>query len=104
MKLSANPFSVLLGVIMVGVGIASFFGFRLLAVSYYIQIGAYAIAVLLLLLVVTGKVKEGVGWVFLAMWLILTGLTGMFGLDYVYDDIVISGLPLLAGLFLLFGI
>jgi hypothetical protein len=104
MKLSANPFSVLLGVIMLGLGIASFFGYRLLANNLYMQYGAFAIAALLLILVVTGRMKEGVGWVLLAMWLILTGLTGMFRLNYVYDDIVISGLPLLAGLFLLFGI
>ena len=104
MKFNDNPLMIILGFIMLLIGAASFFNYRLYQTNNYLIIGVYVLAGLIMLLVFLGKLKENVGMIILAGWLALMGAMSMFNLTFIYSDVVLSILPMASGLFLLIGI
>ncbi len=104
MKFNENPIMVLLGLILIALGIGSFFGYRFFPDNQNLVIAVFVLAGILLFLVLAGNLKENVGVVFTALWLILMGLMGQFHLDFSYSGFVLSILPIGAGVFMLMGI
>ena len=104
LKLNDNPIMILLGIILIGLGIGSFFGYRFFPSNQNMVIAVFILAGILFFLVLTGNVKETVGVIFTALWLILMGLMGQFHLDFAYSGFLLSLLPISAGAFMLMGI
>jgi hypothetical protein len=104
MKFNDNPMMILLGIILVGLGIGSFFGFQFFPDNQNLIIAVFVLGGILLFLVATGNVKEAVGVIVTALWLILMGLMSQFNLDFAYSGFVLSIMPLGAGAFILIGI
>jgi len=103
MKFNDNPIMVLVGLIMVSLGIGSFFGYRFFPSSENVVIAVFVLAGILFFLVLAGNIKGGVGVTFTALWLVLMGLMGQFHLDFAYSGLILSLLPLAAGAFMLIG-
>ncbi len=103
MKFNNNPIMIVLGIILLGLGVGSFFGYRIFPTNGYMIIAAFVIAAILLFLVLAGYVKENVGIIVAALWLILMGLMAYFHLDFTYSALILSILPLGAGGFMLLG-
>jgi hypothetical protein len=104
MKFNDNPIMILLGIIMLGLGIGSFFGYRFFPTNQPLTIAVFILAAIVLFLVLAGRVKENVGMVVTALWLILMGLMAQFNLTFSYSDVLLSALPLAAGGFMLIGL
>ena len=104
MKVNSNPIIIVLGLILVALGIGSFFGYRLFPTSQAMVIAVFAVAVLILFLVLMGKIKENVGMFITILWLILMGLMVQFNLQFAYSGLILDFLPLGAGLFMLIGL
>lgn len=107
MKINSNPFTLLLGIIMLIIGIGSFLGYSLfpiLAGNIIITYIAIAVAALLALLVFTSRIKEAVGTLVICIWLGLMAAIILGNASFTYSDLVLSGLPFAAGLFLLIGL
>jgi hypothetical protein len=104
MKFNDNPIMVLVGIVLIGVGIFSFLGFRFIPSNLNTQIAVFVLALLLIILVLAGKVKENTGVVITALWLILMGLIAYFNLKFDYSDLILSSLPIGAGFFMFMGI
>ena len=104
MKFSGNPIVITLGIILVGLGIGSFFGFRIFPTNQNMVYAVFAVAALLLILVLLGKTKENVGMFVTILWLVLMGLMAQFNLHFAYSDLLLDGLPVAGGLFMLVGL
>ena len=104
MKLNENPLLAVLGVVLILIGALSFLNFRLFPTNIYMIIGVSVLAILILIIVFIGQVKSNVGLIVLALWLGLMGAMSYFGLTFSYSDLILSILPLGAGLFLILGI
>ena len=107
MKINSNPFTLLLGIIMLILGIGSFLGYSLLpalASNINITYIAIAIAVLLALLVFTGKIRETVGTLFICLWIGLMAVMILFNLTFAYSDLILSIMPIASGIFLVIGL
>ncbi len=104
MKLNENPLMAVVGVVLILVGALSFFNFRLFPTNVYMTIGVFVLAILVLLVVFMGRLRSNVGLIVLALWLGLMGAMSYFGLTFTYSDLILTVLPLGAGLFLLMGI
>jgi uncharacterized membrane protein len=104
MKINDNPFMILLGVIMALIGIGSFLGYHFEPATQNMTYIMIAMAVLLALMVVLGKLKENVGILVIVLWLVLLILRKMLNFDFVYDWLVMSGMPIAAGFFLFIGV
>ena len=104
MKLNDNPLMILLAIILIGLGIGSFLGFRFFPSNQNMVIAVFVLALLMIIIVLAGKVKENTGVIITALWLILMGLIAYFNLKFDYSDFILSGLPIAAGAFMLIGI
>ena len=104
MKLNGNPIMILLGIMLVGLGAGSFFGFRIFPTNQNMIYAVFAVAALMLILVLMGKTKENVGMFVTMLWLVLMGLMAQFNLQFAYSDLLLAGLPLAGGLFMLVGL
>jgi hypothetical protein len=104
MKLNENPFMILFGVIMFLVGIGSFLGYRYEPGTQNMVYVLIAIAVLLALLVILGKLKENVGILIIVLWLVLLIIRKTLNFEFTYDWLVISGMPIASAFFLLIGV
>jgi hypothetical protein len=104
MKLNENPIMVVLGFVFATIGVVSFLGYRLFPATGDVAIAMLALAAVIIFLVLFGKVKENVGMLVIALWLILQGVMKMFGLQFPYSDLLLSGLPVVSGFFLLLGL
>jgi len=103
MKLNENPIMLLLGIILVGVGIGSFLGYRFFPDTQNLIILVFVLAFLLIILTLSGRVKESVGVIIAALWLVLMGLMAYFNLKYSYSELLLSALPLAGGVFMVMG-
>ena len=107
MKINSNPFTLLLGIVMLLLGIGSFLGFALfpLLQGYFnVVYITLAVAVLLSMLVFSGRIKESVGTLLIVLWLGLMVVMAWFNINFTYSDLVLNALPIGAGIFLLIGI
>jgi hypothetical protein len=104
MKLNSNPFMIVLGIIMILVGIASFMGYVFVPDNNYLIWGTLGVAVLMAMLVFSGTVKESVGVLMIVIWLALVFAMAYFNFDFTYSELIRSMLPLGAGFFLLIGL
>jgi len=104
MKINGNPIMIVLGIILVGLGVGSFFGFRIFPTNQNMIYAVFAVAALMLILVLMGKTKENVGMFVTMLWLVLMGLMAQFNLQFAYSNLLLSGLPLAGGLFMLVGL
>jgi hypothetical protein len=104
MKLNENPIMLLVGIILLGLGIGSFFGYRFFPDNQNLVIAVFVLAAILLFLVLAGSIKANVGVIVTALWLILMGLMGQFHLVFQYSDFLLSLLPLAAGAFMVIGL
>ena len=95
---------ILLGVIMALVGLGSILGFNYVPASQNMVYVMIALAVLLALLVVLGKLKENVGILIIVLWLVLLILRKTLNFEFVYDWLVIGGMPIASGFFLFIGV
>jgi hypothetical protein len=104
MKINDNPFIILLGVIMAFIGIGSFLGYHYEPATQNMAYIMIALAVLLALMVVLGKLKENVGILIIVLWLVLLIIRKMLNFEFAYDWLVVSGMPIAAGFFLFIGV
>jgi uncharacterized membrane protein len=86
------------------IGIGSFLGYHFEPATQNMTYIMIAMAVLLALMVVLGKLKENVGILVIVLWLVLLILRKMLNFDFVYDWLVMSGMPIAAGFFLFIGV
>ena len=104
MKFNDNPMMILLGIILLGLGIGSFFGYRFFPDNQYMIIAVIVLAGLLVLIMLLGHVKENLGIILTIIWLVLMGIMAQFHLQFAYSDLLLSCLPIGAGFFMLLGI
>ena len=104
MKFNDNPVMIVIGIVLVGLGIGSFMGYRLFPDNQNLTIAVFVLAAILLFLVLAGYVKENVGIIVTALWLLLMGVMAQFKLSFAYSDLLLSLLPIGAGGFMLIGI
>jgi hypothetical protein len=107
MKLNSNPFTLLLGIIMLILGIGNFLGYSLFPIlqgNTNLTYVAIAIGVLLALLVFTGKIKETVGTLVICLWIGLMAIVIFFTGSFTYSDLIIMALPFASGAFLIIGL
>jgi hypothetical protein len=104
MKFNDNPIMILLGIILLGLGIGSFFGYRFFPDNQYMIIAVIVLAGLLVLILLLGRVKENLGIILTILWLALMGIMAQFHLQFTYSDLLLSSLPIGAGFFMLLGI
>jgi hypothetical protein len=104
MKFNSNPFMILLAIIMILIGAASFLGFRFVPNNQNVTYAILAVAVILLAMVFAGSIKEPVGILLVVLWLGLLAVMFLLKFDFTYSELVLSGLPVGAGFFLLVGI
>ena len=104
MRINTNPVMIVLGIILVALGIGSFFGYRLFPnTQTYIYV-VFGLAAVVLFLVLAGNVKENIGMIIIALWLLMLGLLAQFNISFRYSDIILSILPLAGGGFILLGL
>ena len=103
MRLNENPLMIVVGIALLLVGFLSFLNFRIFPTNMVMTIAVFAIAVLILVVVFTGRVKSNVGLIVFAIWLALMGVMSYFRLVFSYSDLLLSILPVGAGLFLIIG-
>ena len=104
MKFNDNPVMIVIGIVLVGLGIGSFMGYRFFPDNQNLTIAVFVLAAILLFLVLAGYVKENVGIIVTALWLLLMGVMAQFKLSFAYSDLLLSLLPIGAGGFMLIGI
>jgi len=104
MKLNNNPVMIVIGLILLGLGVSSLLGYRIFPNNQNLTIAVFVLAALLLFLVLAGSVKENVGVVITALWLLMMGIMAQFKLNFPYSDLILSILPLGAGGFMLLGL
>ncbi len=104
MKLNDNPLMIILGIILIILGIGAFFGLLFLPGDQYMIIAVFALAGLLVLLAIIAKPQGFVGTILMAAYLVLIGLIAQFQLSFVYSGVILTLLPLGAGVFLLMGL
>jgi hypothetical protein len=104
MKTNSNPILIVMGIILIALGIGSFFGYRIFPTNKIMIIADFVVAALILLLVLMGKVKENVGMFVMMLWLVLMGLMAQFNLNFAYSGLILDILPVAAGLFMLVGL
>jgi putative Ca2+/H+ antiporter (TMEM165/GDT1 family) len=95
---------VLLAIVLIMLGIGCYVKFNLVPTSdnqMYITAG---LGVVVLGLVLAGKVKENVGMILTAIWLLMLAAMYAFHFDFEYSALVMPGLPIVAGGFLLIGL
>ena len=104
MKINTNPFTLLLGIIMLIIGIGSFLGYSLFPILEGNMTLTYIAIGIAVVLVFTGRIKEAVGTLVISIWLGLMAAIIIGNVVFAYSDIIVSGLPLASGLFLLIGL
>ncbi len=104
MKFNDNPVMIIIGLILLGLGVSSLLGYRIFPNNQNLTIAVFVLAALLLFLVLAGTVKENVGVIVTALWLLLMGVMAQFKLDFVYSNLILSILPLGAGGFMILGL
>ena len=97
MKFNDNPIMILLGIVLLGLGVGSFLGYRFFPTNQIMIIAVFILAAILVFLVLAGSLKENVSVVITALWLILMGLMAAFNLQFAYSSFLLSILPLAAG-------
>lgn len=103
MKFNDNPLMILVGIILLGLGIGSFFGYQFFPNDQYTLIAVFVLAAILIILLLSGHLKEYLGVVLMIIWLLLMGVMAWFQLQFVYSSLILSALPVGAGFFLLLG-
>ena len=104
MKFNDNPIMILLGIVLLGLGVGSFLGYRFFPTNQIMIIAVFILAAILVFLVLAGSLKENVSVVITALWLILMGLMAAFNLQFAYSGFLLSILPLAAGGFMIIGL
>lgn len=104
MRLNSNPVMMLFGFILILVGAGSFFGYRIYPHSQTFAIAMLVLAALLVISVVSGWIKEAMGVLVMALWLILAAISYMFHLQFAYQTLILNILPVGAGIFMLLGL
>ena len=94
MKFNDNPVMIVIGIVLVGLGIGSFMGYRFFPDNQNLTIAVFVLAAILLFLVLAGYVKENVGIIVTALWLLLMGVMAQFKLSFAYSDLLLSLLPI----------
>jgi hypothetical protein len=95
---------IVLGLILLAIGIGALLGYRLFPTNQTLIIVVFALAALILFLVLAGNVKENVGMIVASLWLLLMGIMAQFGIKFTYSDLILAVLPIGAGGFLLLGL
>jgi len=98
---------ILVGIILIGLGVETFFGPKLIPFygNQVMTIGVVVLAALILFLVLAGSVKTYVGMVVTALWLLLIGVMSWLNLAFPpYTYLILAALPVGAGIFMLLGI
>ncbi len=103
MKLNNSAGMVLLGIVLIMLGIGSYLKFNLIPTSQNQMYVTAGLGLLVLVLVLAGKVKENVGMIVTAIWLLMLAAMYAFHFDFQYSTVVMPGLPIVAGGFLLIG-
>lgn len=105
MKFSDNPFSILFGIISIGLGIIAFLDKRLANITDpRIQWALLGTAVVIALVVFLAKVKAPVGYLLLAFFLGYLWAISYFNLSFDYRDLILGVIPIAAGIFLIMGL
>lgn len=104
MRFNNNPVMIILGIILLGIGIGGLLGYHIFPSNQTLIIVVFALAGLTLFLVLAGNVKENIGMIVTALWLLLMGLIAQFHFDLHYNDLILAILPIGAGAFLLLGL
>lgn len=103
MKFNNSAGMVLLAIILIMLGIGCYIKFSLIPTSQEQMYITAALGVLVLGLVLTGKVKENVGMIVTSIWLLMLAAMFAFHFDFQYSNLIIPGMPIVAGVFLLIG-
>jgi|GEM_PF-2955460 len=105
MNQDKNPFLLLGGILLIILGIISIiFSFRVFSGNGYVIYGMMALGGILLVAALLSRSHGSVGLVMAGIWLILMALFNLYQLRFVYDNIILAFLPILAGILLIFGI
>ncbi|MGA9397766.1 MAG: hypothetical protein WBV22_05840 [Anaerolineaceae bacterium] len=105
MNQDKNPFLLLGGILLIILGIISMiFSFRAFGGNAYVIYGMIGLGVVLLGTALLSRSHGSVGLVMAGIWLILMALFNIYHLRFVYDNIILAFLPILAGILLIFGI
>ena len=102
MKLNENPLMIVFGIVMALLGIGWIAGIRI-PMEGYVPYAVGGIAALLLILLLSGKVKEYVGFIFAILWLGMQVLMSFYGFTFTYIELVMGILPIGSGLFMIMG-
>ncbi len=93
------------GILLIILGIVSIiFTFRAFSGNVYVIYGMIGLGVVLLIIALLSRSHGSVGLVMAGLWLILMALFDLYHIRFVYDNLVLAILPILAGILLIFGI
>ena len=105
MQSDRNPLVILGALILLVLGGVSIFtSFRVFGGIFYYIAGLIVLGVIVLLTALLSRVKGSLGLILAGLWMIAMGLLNLYHIRFVYDQLIMAAVPIMAALFMLFGI
>jgi len=100
-----HPLVIVGAILLLVLGILSLLSsFRDFGGNAYFDYGMLALGLIVLLIALLSRVKGSMGLILAGLWLVAMGLLSLYHVNFVYDNLFMAILPILAAILMLFGI
>jgi hypothetical protein len=100
-----NPLVTFGAIILLILGIVSIFtSYRSFRGNFYFNAGLIVLGGIVLLTALFSRVRGSMGLILGGLWLVAIGLLNYYRIGFVYDDLIMAAIPIMAALLMLFGI